>query len=455
MNAALTAAPGPADQAVATAAPRRYDFESLEGADDDLLIMLAFSGGGKRSSAFAYGALKALRKATVADMGDARSVLSAVDVISSVSGGSFPAAYYALHRDRTFGGFETDFLRKDIEAYIYGLYLLPWHWEWMVNPLWGTNDTMMRVYDRLMFHGATYADLVDKGRPLVVVGATDVGLGSLFSFTQREFELICSDLRSFPLARAVAASNGFPVLFTPITLENHRDDCPEGRPAWLPALGPERDGGETRTSYVLRAYERYLDPKQVRYVHLLDGGISDNLALRGLLNAMMIFHQSDSFMKQSVWLKTRRVLLLSVDGEAAADTSWAQQRVVTGIAQILSAVSGTQIDRYNFETMLLARQTVLDFAGRLKQLRCAVAPRIDGHACDDVQAFFDHVALSDIADEKTRKRLEAIPTGLSLSDEDVDLLVKAGEDAVERSRVFESFIDSVGRPARSSARSGS
>ena len=42
-----------------------------------------------------------------------------------------------------------------MNAFVWGIYLLPWNWEWLINPLFGTNDAMAAVYDRLMFHGAT------------------------------------------------------------------------------------------------------------------------------------------------------------------------------------------------------------------------------------------------------------------------------------------------------------
>ena len=202
----------------------------LRAAKDDTLVLLAFSGGGKRSAAFAHGALRGLRQIPLVGHGQQRVLLDDVNYISAVSGGSFPAAHYGLYHDCSFATFEADFLKRDIEAYIYGTFLLPWNWEWLVDPLYGTNDRMAEVYDRLMFHGATYQDLIEKGLPLIAVNATDIANGISFSFTQPNFDLLCSDLSSFPVARAVAASNGFPVLFTPITLNSYRRECGPSRP---------------------------------------------------------------------------------------------------------------------------------------------------------------------------------------------------------------------------------
>src|SRR5215469_8470495 len=84
------------------------------------LVLLGFSGGGKRSAAFGYGVLRGLRGYYVPINGQQRRLLDEIDMMSSVSGGSFPAAYYGLYRDKIFSNFESDFLSKDIEAYIYG-----------------------------------------------------------------------------------------------------------------------------------------------------------------------------------------------------------------------------------------------------------------------------------------------------------------------------------------------
>jgi NTE family protein len=65
------------------------------------------------------------------------------------------------------------------------------------------------MYDRTMFHGATFADLKKLGRPVIAINATDLAHDSPFMFTQGNFDLICSDLAPFPIARSVAASNGF------------------------------------------------------------------------------------------------------------------------------------------------------------------------------------------------------------------------------------------------------
>jgi NTE family protein len=422
---------------------------ATHGASNDLFVALAFSGGGKRSAAFSYGVLRGLRDYKVTVGGTERRLLDELSTITSVSGGSFTSAYYGLHRERIFTDFEADFLKQDIEAYMWGIYLLPWNWDWAIDPYYGTNDMMAEIYDKLMFRGATYANLQLRGRPLISVNATDIGNGSVFQFTQDQFDLICSDLSSYPLARAVAASNGFPVLFTPITLHNFSAQCGGRAPAWLDHA--EATDPLSRERYLARIARLYLDPAKTQYVHLMDGGIADNLAMRSMINTFLILGDNYATLRGLGGVPIRRVVVISADGQAAGDASWPKQRTIGSLGQIFSAVSGTQIDSYNFETSLLARANVNELVDLIRRLRCEAQPVIDGHRCDDVEGYFVHLSLADIADPTVRERLQKIPTGLTIPPEDVDTLVSVGETLVRGSPELAEFRRSLQRPGGQAA----
>ena len=65
-------------------------------------IGLALSGGGYRAAAYHIGTLRALHRL---------GILDKVDVISSVSGGSITAAYYALNKEN-YEDFEKSFIER-------------------------------------------------------------------------------------------------------------------------------------------------------------------------------------------------------------------------------------------------------------------------------------------------------------------------------------------------------
>lgn len=421
------------------------------GAGSDVLMFVTFSGGGKRSAAFGHGALRGLAAIPLHPPGGRRnSLLDAVDYMAGVSGGSFPAAHFGLYRYRSFETFPAEFLRVDINAYIWGVYLLPWNWAWLADPHTGTNDFMARVYDRLMFRGATFADLLRNGQPIVSINATDITNGATFPILGTNFGLLCSDLNSFPIARAVAASNGFPGLFSPVTLRSYAERCRGRRPplAAAPlATPPEPDGAAARRRALARLHDIYADPSQTRWVHLMDGGIADNLALRGLLNFFIVLQAEPTLFVRTA-LRTRRILVVSVDGEASPPRTLGLQRAVGGVLSVLSAASGTEIDAYNFETLSVAREQVRHLADRIRATRCAEARTLHGFACDDVRGDLVHVALSDIDDPAVRERLAAIPTGLTIPDADVDALLQHGETLITRHPTILRVAAEAGFPPR-------
>jgi NTE family protein len=402
---------------------------------------VAMSGGGKRSASFSYGALKGMRELMVRTEAGPRPLLNEVDAITGVSGGSFTAAYYALHRDATFGRYENDFLYRNTESNIFGIFLLPWNWTWLVDPTVGTNDFMERVYDRQMFHGARFADLSALGRPLVGISATDIAFGAPFVFTQGTFDLICSDLDDFPIARAVAASNGFPGLFSPVTLTNHAAACGGRQPGWLRHVtDAQRADPLSRIGNEARDAERYLDASRTRYVHLVDGGVADNLALRTTGAEMQTVEQLPPEAMASHLEHIRRVLVISVDGQGSQDTSVAQRRAVGGIFSLFGLIAGAKIDRFNFETLSTVNQQLREFVATIERVRCAQAPMIDGVPCADVSGAFVHISLAGLPDSPQRAKLMAIRTGLTIRREDVDLLIEAGRSGVLQSAALRDFL---------------
>jgi len=109
--------------------------------------------------------------------------------------------------------------------------------------------------------------------------------------------------------------------------------------------------------------------------------------------------------------------------------------------------SGTQIDAYNFETLNLTASELRQLVDSVRKARCAQARVIEGHDCADVRGALVHISLASIPDPQERQRLQAIPTGLTIPDEDVDLLVSAGESLVQRNDAIRGLISDLDGPA--------
>ncbi|MEA3274249.1 MAG: patatin-like phospholipase family protein, partial [Pseudomonadota bacterium] len=225
--------------------PDGYSIRSGGGSgwgSGEISLILAFSGGGTRAAALAYGVLEELRDTAVVIDGSPRRLLDETDIISSVSGGSFTSAYYGLYGDRIFEDFEGVFLKRNVQGQLIRGLLNPL--EWFSSA--GRTEMAVTLYEKSVFHGATFADMKREGSPLVLINASDLGYGVRFSFVQEYFNLLCSDISDYPVARAVTASSAVPVLFEPVVVENYQD-CKKKKPAWLLAAEKRAAGDPEMT----------------------------------------------------------------------------------------------------------------------------------------------------------------------------------------------------------------
>ncbi|MBI4241205.1 MAG: patatin-like phospholipase family protein, partial [Candidatus Rokubacteria bacterium] len=190
--AALASVAGCAHYAVneALTAPARagaYRFPDLTPPaapnTDSLFVCLTFSGGGTRAAALAYGVMEKLRQTTITWEGTPKPLLSEVDCISSVSGGSFTAAYYGLFGDRLFTDFRPRFLDRNIQRELAVQLLNPVALWRLASPYFGRSDLAAELYDRTIFERRTFRALAGR-RPFIILNATDLATGRRFEFTQ-------------------------------------------------------------------------------------------------------------------------------------------------------------------------------------------------------------------------------------------------------------------------------
>src|SRR5262249_28597531 len=199
----------------------RYQFEKLETkrGSSDTLVILAFSGGGMRAAAFAYGVLETLRRTElVTDAGRSVRLLDEVDLITGVSGGSFTALAYGLYGEKLFDEYEQRFLKRNVQGELVGRILNPLNWPALLSTGWGRSELAGNLYDEIVFHGATFADLDRVAGRAIAVGATELTTGSRVVFLPQNFDVMCANLTTFRLARAAAASSAVPVVLSPLTI---------------------------------------------------------------------------------------------------------------------------------------------------------------------------------------------------------------------------------------------
>jgi len=393
---------------------------------NDLLVLVGFSGGGTRAAAYAYGVLKALAGTTVMTEHGRRSLLHEVDAISSVSGGSFTSAYYGLRGDKIFEEFEDRFLRQNVEAALIGQVLNPIHWIPLMSGIYGRSDLAADYYSEHIYDNATFADLRRPGAPLVVINATDLATGMRIAFLPPVFDLLCADLGSYPVARAVAASSAVPVLLTPVTLKSYAGTCEYKPPAWLTQAA--MDENEFSRKEDARGLLGYMDRSERPWLHLVDGGIADNLGLRAFYTPFSLTRDVHKALRFLGITQVRHVLVISVNSFAHKKAKWSLLRDAPGISEVIASMSSDQIGRYNYDTLDVVRYAYENWT---KQISTPQQP---------VTFDFVEVSFNAVRDAEQRRALNDIGTNFDLSDDEVDLLITTSGQVLRESPDFQTFL---------------
>jgi predicted acylesterase/phospholipase RssA len=435
----------------ATAGYRFHNLSS-DGNSDDLFVILAFSGGGTRAAAFSFGVLEGLRDATYRVPGGTRRLLDDVDVISSVSGGSFTAAYYALFRDRIFTEFPSTFLHRNVQGDLIRRGLWPPNWFRLASSEFDRINLAAEYYDEKIFEGKTFGDLLREHRkPFIILNATDKTLGRRFEFTQDQFDLLCSDLSSVKVATAVAASSAFPGLVSPLTVRNFAaEGCDYRAPQWLKDALVREENPVRRYAHA-RDLWSYQDPTQHReYIHLLDGGLGDNIGLRGPCVALSSQDSGWSLLTKINRRQVRRVVVITANAKTKPSKEWDHEKAAPGLLDVLSFVASGPMDNYSFETVQLIRdffiqqnQDAKGFADckNLLQAKCPAAT-MPG-VLDPVDLHATELSFDALDDEGLRSCMENLPTSFYLPVDTVTLLREVARLLLMKSQDFRQAMQAL------------
>ncbi|MBU3657149.1 MAG: patatin-like phospholipase family protein [Rhodocyclaceae bacterium] len=420
------------------------------------LVVLSFSGGGTRAAAFSYGVLEALKRTEIINTaGEKFRLLDEVDAITGVSGGSFTALSYRLYGDKLFDEYESRFLKRDVQGGLIWRGLNPFNWPALASTGWGRSEMAADYYDEILFNGVTFNDLDRKDGPFVAVSATDITSGSRVLFTPTNFDIICSELGSFRVARAAAASSAVPVVLSPLTINNYGGTCTHNLPTWTQPFLSDDNPPRPAARALERIRElRELQSGQEPYLHLVDGAVSDNLGLRGVLDIVNMLEALKEAGYKTSLDQIERMVVIVVNATSTPKTDWAHKEDAPSTLSIMVKASGVPIDRYSMEQIDLLRDT----ESRWRMMRILKDnPTIKGvprnsknpaiqyvRNSPDVKLYTINVSFAGIPDAQERAYLNQLPTTFVLEDEAVDRLRTGAQAALWNSPDFQMLIKDTG-----------
>ena len=411
---------------------------------DELLFVLTFSGRGTRAAAMSYGILEALDKVEIPGAGQTKSdspgrtLLDEVDMISSVSGGSFTAAYYGLHGKKAFEDYADRFLYSKVQSALLWRVFNPFLWPKLFST--GYNRSLMAAdyYDKILFDGKSLGDMNDHDGPAIMMQATDIIDGYNFSFTPYFFRLTCSSLNNFKVSHAVAASSSFPGAFSGISLTNYGGQCGFQPKPWVYEAAKKKDILDFKYRFAQREL-LYYNSAEKQFVHLYDGGVSDNLGLRGPVTSFLQLSEREIDPQKAGLANTKRVVFIIVNAQTNMSK---QNKKILGVlptppstSKTLSSAMDTIMNSSNFDTLYVFQ----DYLGK-----GLLQKKLSEEGVSILNYDIVHITFSSITDDDEREFFENLPTSLQLEPETVDRLRKKAGELLYQSEEFQELIAYLG-----------
>jgi NTE family protein len=427
-------------------------------------VVFAISGGGSRAAALGAAVVKRLNNLHYTAAGGNRPLAADIAVVSSVSGGSVYAADLGLNGPAHAAPFMDRIQSYDGIGWLKGRALNPA--TWISLQLEGKTrvDLLQEMIEDLLQTNATMSVFNRPGKPLVLLNATDMVAGQVFTFDRDTLDDLCMDYDQVPVSLGVTASAAFPIAFTPVLLRNDSylpAGCPGKRNAHLPYRLPlEVAGGPYANleTYRIDRYRQSLRNETVReagsdgdvppyrtpeYLRLVDGGVADNSGLTALRRALLMPGAPADIGRMVAQGKLRRLVVIAVNARGDTPSNLDHSTEYTNAVAMALAISGALVDSASANSALVFQNFVKQLTTDRDRL-LAQGQAQANFAVYPISIDFDQLPNATAAQRAEQQKVKAIATSWTLQPGDVALLDRVAGELLWRHPCFRLLVADIG-----------
>jgi NTE family protein len=228
-----------------------------------------------------------------------------------------------------------------------------------------------------------------------------------------------------PLGRAVATSTALPPLLTPISFENRGGTCGRKAPAWQAAAEAAAGESETPGRALLRAraLQSYADPSRP-YVHVFDGGLSENLGLAEVIRAFELLKVDPGETVLPAFRRARKILVIAVNALRFPEVDWDRSDAPPDSDTLTDQMWSIPVDRITLDGVEQVRDKLAAWQAGSPQRR----------------AYLAQVTFENLKDPAERGYFKGVKTRLQLPKEQTDKLREVGGRLLREAPAFQRLL---------------
>ena len=184
------------------------------------------------------------------------------------------------------------------------------------------------------------------------------------------------------------------------------------------------------------------------YIHLVDGGLADNLALLGVVDILQETMDSAQARAAMSVDKLRRIAIVIVNARSAPHFDWDKRPDGPGAISLLAQSVSVPMDRFSTASIAALQDIITEWNLRV-QLEADARRLGQPHGFEGALPVIDFtvvdVSFEAVTDPALRDYLQNLPTSLALPEEAVSKLRGSGAQVLRDSPSFRKFIESLSR----------
>lgn len=184
---------------------------------------------------------------------------------------------------------------------------------------------------------------------------------------------------------------------------------------------------------------------------MLDGGIADNLGLRGPLQAVV---SSDTELNLQFKMNNgiiRKLLIITVDAKSQPDLNYDTSASPPNVLSVLNVVANVPMDNFSFETTETLRKSFDDLA-KDKESYLACQNQLQQHCPDAVlntpapnipQLDFIYIGFDLLSNAAERNKFFNMTTSFSLPELQINELRDVAKRLLDESVTYRKFLETT------------
>jgi NTE family protein len=267
--------------------------------------------------------------------------------------------------------------------------------------------------------------------------ATNLALGQRFTFIPETFAALNSDLSSYPIGYACAASSAFPILLNPMTVRNYPPAADLTKD--LAYLSARRNAREDLNKDLLVRIRDYYNNKKNEYIHLADGGLVDNQGLQSVLDEFDTNGIINRRLNYTT-LPLQRLIIIDINAGVAPPNTSGETAEPPDIPSVVESTMVSSMDVLSARRWMDIKTKCSEYA----KAKVDVGTVADSYK-DLEEPYRIEISFRNIKDPADLTKAMALPTSFALTADQLSVVDKVVPDLLTQDPEFQRLKEQLAK----------